>query len=140
MQTNFPPKLDTSKIFIFSPFQKKFYLPLTKKKKNLTRFPHFIYFSRFLSRMTKTTQLKSKQKIYATKVKRKQKIKETNESSSIENRGNSPYKEQQLTLRTTKVKKKNSFPPIKIGKTKQVFGKTVLRKIQDGGINKNTQT
>ena len=33
-------------------------------------------------------------------------IKETKESSSIENRGNSLYEEQQLPLRTTKVKKK----------------------------------
>ena len=127
MQTKSPHKLDTSKNFIFSPFQKQFYLPLSKKKKK-TRFPHFIYFSRFLSRMTKTTQIKSKQKIYATKVKRKQKIKETNESSSIENRGNSPYEEQQLTLRKTKGKKKTFLPLIKIGKTimfweKQFWGK-----------------
>ena len=49
---------------------------------------------------------KSKQKTYATKVKRKYRIKETNESSSTKNRGDSPYEEQQLPLRTTKVKKK----------------------------------
>ena len=54
-------------------------------------------------------------------------MKETNESSSIENGDNSPYEEQQLLLRTTKVKK-NFSPPIKIGKTKQVLGKTVLGK------------
>ena len=134
MQTKSPHKLDTSKNFIFSPFQKQFYLPLSKKKKK-TRFPHFIYFSRFLSRMTKTTQIKSKQKIYATKVKRKQKIKETNESSSIENRGNSPYEEQQLTLRKTKGKKKNFSPPYKNRKNNHVLGKTVLGKIQEMGKN-----
>ena len=30
MQTNSPPKLDTSKTFIFSLFQKQFHLPLNK--------------------------------------------------------------------------------------------------------------
>ena len=49
-----------------------------------------------------------------------------------ENRDNSPYEEQQLPLRATKVKKKIS-PPIKIGKTKQVLGKTVLEKNKGGG-------
>ena len=46
---------------------------------------------------------------------------------------------QQLPLRTTKVKK-NFSPPIKIGKTKHVLGKTTLGKIQEGGENKDTQT
>ena len=44
----------------------------------------------------------------------------------------SPYEEQQLPLRTTKVKK-NFSPPIKIGKTKQVVGKKVLGKVYEVG-------
>ena len=75
--------------------------------------------------MTKTTQTKSKQKTYATKVKRKWRIKETNESSSIKNRGNSPYEEQQLPLRTIKVKKK-LFSPYKNRKNKTSFGKKLF--------------
>ena len=51
--------------------------------------------------------------------------------NSIENRDNSPYEEQQLPLRTRKVKKIS--PPIKIEKTKKVFGKTVLGKNKRGG-------
>ena len=51
----------------------------------------------------------------------------TKQFNSIWNRDNSPFEEQQLPLRTTKVKKIS--PPIKIGKTKQVVGKTVLRKV-----------
>ena len=53
----------------------------------------------------------------------------TKQFNSIENKDNSPYEEQQLPLRTIKVKK-NFSPPIKIGKTKQVLEITVL------GINK----
>ena len=90
--------------------------------------------------MTKTTQTKSKQKTYATKVKRKQRIKETNESSSIKNRDNSPYEEQQLPLRTTKIKKKNFSPSIKIGKTKQVLEKNSFEENLGGGENKDAQT
>ena len=48
-------------------------------------------------------------------------------------RENSPYDEQQLLLRTNKKVKKNSSPPIKIGKTKQVLGKTILGKNKGGG-------
>ena len=62
----------------------------------------------------------------------------TKQFNSIKNRDNSPYEEQQLPLRITKVKKKFS-PPIKIGKTKQVLGKTVLGKNKGVGINKKTQ-
>ena len=36
--------------------------------------------------------------------------------------------------------KKNFSPPIKIGKTKHVWGKTVLGKNLGGGENKDTQT
>ena len=57
---------------------------------------------------------------------------------SKRNRDNFPYEEQQLPLRTTKVKKTIS-PLIKIGKTKQVLGKIVLGKTLGGGA-KNTQT
>ena len=56
----------------------------------------------------------------------------TKQFNSIWNRDNSPFGEQQLPLRNTKVKKKTS-PPIKIGKTKQVLGKTVLGKNKGGG-------
>ena len=62
----------------------------------------------------------------------------TKQFNSIENRDNSPYEEQQLPLRTTKVKK-NFSPLIKIGKTKQVLGKTVLRK-NKGGRDKYKDT
>ena len=55
-----------------------------------------------------------------------------------ENRDNSPYEEQQLSLRTTEVKKIS--PPKKIGKTKQILGKTVLGKNKGGGDKKKTQT
>ena len=71
MQTNSPPKLDTSKNFIFSLFQKQFQLPLNKTNKISTyshissKSPHFCHV------LTKTTQTKSKQKTYATKIKRK---------------------------------------------------------------------
>ena len=58
----------------------------------------------------------------------KREPREKKQFSSIKNRGNSPYEEQQLPLRTTKVKN-NFSPPIKIGKTKHVLGKTVLGKI-----------
>ena len=47
---------------------------------------------------------------------RKYRIKQTSESSSIENKDNSPYEQQRLKTR---------FSPIKIGKTKHVLGKTV---------------
>ena len=40
---------------------------------------------------------------------------------------------------TTQVKK-NFSPPIKIGKTKQVFGKNSFGETLGGGENKNTQT
>ena len=71
MQTNSPPKLDTSKNFIFSPFQKQFQLPLNKT----SRIPTYSDISSksppFCHVLPKTTQTKSKQKTYATKVKRK---------------------------------------------------------------------
>ena len=112
--------------------QKIYFLPFSKKistppKQNIlvfsTHFPTFqINLPLFCHVLTKTTHTKRKQTIYATKVKRKQRIKETNESNSIENRDNSPYEEKQLLLRTTKVKKNFSLL-IKIGKTKQVLGK-----------------
>ena len=51
---------------------------------------------------------------------------------SKRNRDNFPYEEQQLPLRTTKVKKTIS-PLIKIGKTKQVLGKIVLGKNKGSG-------
>ena len=52
----------------------------------------------------------------------------TKQVNSIENRDNSSYEEQQLPLRTTKVKK-NFSPPTKIGKTKHILGKIVVGKI-----------
>ena len=87
MQTNSPHKLDTSKKFIFSPFQKQFRLPLNKTKKiyclpiskTISTPPKqnkqdsqvsFISLH-FCHILTKTTQIKSKQKTYATNVKRK---------------------------------------------------------------------
>ena len=115
--------------------QKTFYiLPLSKKisspHKQNKQDSHILSISPpFYHVLIKTIKTKSKQKTYATKVKRKYRIKETNESSSTKNRGNSPYEEQQLPLRTTKVKKKNFSPPIKIGKTKHVLEKIVLGKI-----------
>ena len=71
MQTNSPPKLDTSKKKL-SPFQKQFQLPLNKT----SRIPTYSHISSklpptFCHVLTKTTQIKSKQKTYATKVKRK---------------------------------------------------------------------
>ena len=71
MQTKSPLKLDTLKEFIFSPFQKQFQLPLNKTNKSpiyvdiSSKSPHFCHV------LTKTTQTKSKQKTYATNVKRK---------------------------------------------------------------------
>ena len=109
------------KVFIFSP-QTKHFKNLFKQDSHISSIsPSFCHV------LTNTTQTKSKQKTYVTKVKRKQRINQTNESSSIENKGNSPYEEQQLPLRTTKIKL-NFSPPIKIGKTKHVLGK-----IQEGG-------
>ena len=68
MQTNSPYKLDTSKIFIFSPFQKNFQLPINKTN----RIPKFhLFLPPFYHVLTKTTQTKSKLKTYATNVKRK---------------------------------------------------------------------
>ena len=49
---------------------------------------------------------------------------ETNESNSIKNRDNSPYEEQQLPLRTTKVKKK-LFSPYENRKNKTSFGENL---------------
>ena len=59
--------------------------------------------------------------------------------SSIKNRGNSPYEEQQLPLRTTKVKKK-LFSTYKNRKNKICFGKNSLGENLGGGENKDTQT
>ena len=76
--------------------------------------------------MTKITQTKSN--------KGQEKIDNqgnTKQFNSIENRDNSPYEQQRL---------KKISPPIKIGKTKQVLGKTVLWKTLGGGENKDTQT
>ena len=75
MQTNSPPKLDThkkiKKIKKFSPFQKQFQLPLNKTN-NIPTYSHMSSKSPpFCHVLTKTTQTKSKQKTYATKVKRK---------------------------------------------------------------------
>ena len=56
-----------------------------------------------------------------------------------ENRDNSLYEEQQLPLRTTKVKKKK-FPPYKNKKNKTSFGKNSFGKYLGGGENKDTQT
>ena len=59
MQTNFRHKLDTSKIFIFSPFQKQFQLPPKQNKQDSqvsSISPTFCHI------LTKTTQTKSKQK------------------------------------------------------------------------------
>ena len=57
MQTNSPPKLDTLKKFIFSPFQKQFQLSLNKTN----RIPTFHSISPpFCHVLTKTTQIKSK--------------------------------------------------------------------------------
>ena len=70
MQTKSPPKLDTSKNFIFSPFQKQFQLPLNKTNK-IPTYSHISFKSPpFCHVLTKTTQTKSKQKTYATKNKR----------------------------------------------------------------------
>ena len=68
------------------------------------------------------------------KDKRKQRIKGTQNNSTLYEIETTPppYEEQQLPLRTTKVKK-NFSPPIKIGKTKQVLGKTVFKKNKGGG-------
>ena len=86
--------------------------------------------------LTKITQTKSKQKTYTTKEKRKQR---NNESSSIENIGNSPYEEQQLPLRTTKVFKKKLFSPYKNRKNKTCFGKNNFGENLGGGENNDTQ-
>ena len=48
----------------------------------------------------------------------------TKELSSIENRGNSPYEEQQLPLWTTQVLKK-SFSPYTNRKNKTIFGENL---------------
>ena len=108
------------KTFYILPLSKKISSPHKQNKQDShisTISPPFYYV------LIKTTKTKSKQKTYATKVKRKYRIKETNESSFTKNRGDSPYEEQQLPLRTTKVKKKTFLLPIKIGKTKHVLGK-----------------
>ena len=70
MQTNSPHKLDTSKKFIFSPFQKQFQLPLNKTNK-IPIDSHLNLSPPFYHVLTKTTQTKSKQKTYATNVSRK---------------------------------------------------------------------
>ena len=84
VNSNSTPKLDISKSFYILPLTKQFHLPLNKtflktsfflnlklKKKKKKLFPHFIYFSPFCHVLTKITQIKSKRKTYATKIKRK---------------------------------------------------------------------
>ena len=115
-------QIHQKKHFIFSPFQTQFQLPLNKTNK----IPTFhLFLPPFCHILTKTTQTKSKEKIYAKKVKRKQRIKETNESSSIENRGNPPYEEKQRL--------KTSFFPYKYRKNKTNFGKKSLEENLGGG-------
>ena len=71
MQTNSPLKLDSSKKIYFLSLLKQFQLPLNKTN----RIPTYSHISSksppFCHVLTKTTQTKSKQKTYATKVKRK---------------------------------------------------------------------
>ena len=95
MQTNSPPKLDNQ-----NKTKKK--LPLSRKilsppKQNILKTflnkipPDFIYFCPFLSRIDKDNSDKEE---IDSKHERK-KTKEPQNSSFIENRGNSPYEEQQ---------------------------------------------
>ena len=109
------------KVFIFSP-QTKHFKNLFKQDSHISSIsPSFCHV------LTNTTQTKSKQKTYVTKVKRKQRINQTNESSSIENIGNSPYEEQQ--------QQEKLFSPYKNRKNKTCFAKNNLGKIQEARKN-----
>ena len=100
MQTNSPPKLDTSKhTCIFHYHKQSMYLPLNKTKQ--IGFPHFIQISPFLSCIDKDKSIKSNKGIKNQGY--------TKQFNSIENRNNSPYEQQRL---------KTSFSPYKNRKHK----------------------
>ena len=120
----------------FSPFQKQFYLTLNKTKQDShisTIFPHFCHV------LTKTTQLEGRQKTYATENKRKQRIKGTQNNSTLQKiettppmkSNNFPYEQQGL---------KTSFSPYKNRKNKTSFEKKSFGENLGGGENKDTQT
>ena len=106
MQTNSPPKLDTTKHTCIFHYHKQSIVSPPKQNKQV------ICVSPFLSRIDKDYLIRRWTENIRNRIR--------------ENKDNSPYEEQQLPLRTTKVKK--NFPPYKNRKNKTSVGKNSFGK------------